>query len=141
MKKIKVDKVILYYMDRVDPDGNLYRFYMYKGMASEIEYFCTEEAGNMTIPIGEGKYVKIVPREELEKEGNPFSKMMLIGVSSVDRLSDCYVYYGLWASESKIKEMIAEYKGRIYEYYEFKEEVINKINETRRKLYIQSWKE
>lgn len=68
-------------------------------------------------------------REELEKEGNPFSKMMLIGVSSVDRLSDCYVYYGLWASESKIKEMIAEYKGRIYEYYEFKEEVINKIEE------------
>lgn len=63
MKTIKVDKVILYYMDRVDPDGNLYRFYMYKGMASEIEYFCTKEAGNMTIPIGEGKYVKIVPKE------------------------------------------------------------------------------
>lgn len=39
MKTIKVDKVILYYMDRVDPDGNLYRFYVYKGMASEIEYF------------------------------------------------------------------------------------------------------
>ena len=53
MKKIKVDKVVLYYMDRVDPDGNLYRFYMYKGMASEIEYFCTEEAGNMTIPMWE----------------------------------------------------------------------------------------
>lgn len=63
MKTIKVDKVILYYMDRVDPDGNLYRFYVYKGMASEIEYFCTEEAGNMTIPIGEGEYVKIVPKE------------------------------------------------------------------------------
>lgn len=28
MKTIKVDKVILYYMDRVDPDGNLYRFYV-----------------------------------------------------------------------------------------------------------------
>lgn len=63
MKKIKVDKVILYYMDRVDPDGNLYRFYVYKGMASEIEYFCTEEAGNMTIPIGEGEYVKIIDDE------------------------------------------------------------------------------
>ena len=37
MKKIKVDKVILYYMDRVDPDGNPYRFYVYKGMASEID--------------------------------------------------------------------------------------------------------
>lgn len=59
-------------------------------------------------------------REELEKEGNPLSKMVLIGVSSVDRLLDCYVYYGLWASESKIEEMIADYKGRIYEYYEFK---------------------
>lgn len=47
MKNIKVDKVILYYMDRVDPDGNLYRFYVYKDMASEIEYFCTEETGNM----------------------------------------------------------------------------------------------
>ena len=58
MKKIKVDKVILYYMDRVDPDGNLYRFYVYKDMASEIEYFCTEETGNMTIPIGEGKYIE-----------------------------------------------------------------------------------
>lgn len=63
MKTIKVDKVILYYMDRVDPDGNPYRFYVYKGMASEIEYFCTEEAGNMTIPIGEGKYIEIVPKE------------------------------------------------------------------------------
>lgn len=61
--RIEVDKVILYYMDRVDPNGNPYRFYVYKGMASEIEYFCTEEAGNMTIPIGEGKYVKIVPKE------------------------------------------------------------------------------
>ena len=30
MKKIKVDKVILYYMDRVDPDGNLYRL-LYMG--------------------------------------------------------------------------------------------------------------
>ena len=40
--RIEVDKVILYYMDRVDPDGNLYRFYVYKDMASEIEYFCTE---------------------------------------------------------------------------------------------------
>lgn len=61
--RIEVDKVILYYMDRVDPDGNLYRFYVYKGMASEIEYFCTEEAGNMTIPIGEGKYIEIMPKE------------------------------------------------------------------------------
>ena len=66
-------------------------------------------------------------REELEKEGISLSEMMLIGVSSVDRLLDCYVYYGLWTSKSKVEEMVADYKGRIYEYYEFKEEVIDKI--------------
>ena len=49
MKKIKVDKVILYYMDRVDPDGNLYRFYVYKDMASEIEYI---EVGKLPYSIG-----------------------------------------------------------------------------------------
>ena len=50
-------------MNKVDQDGNLYRFYVYKGMASEIEYFCTEEAGNMIISIGEGKYIEIIPGE------------------------------------------------------------------------------
>lgn len=63
MKVVEVDKVTLYYMDRVDPDGNLYRFYMYKGMASEIEYFCTEKAGNMIISAGVGESIKIVPKE------------------------------------------------------------------------------
>lgn len=53
---MKADKVISYCMDRVDPDGNLCRFYVHKGMASEIECFCTEEAGNMTMPIGEGEH-------------------------------------------------------------------------------------
>jgi hypothetical protein len=73
--RIEVDKVILYYMDRADPYGNPYRFYVYKGMASEIEYFCTEEAGNMTIPIGEGKYIEIMPkwvdeeRQEIDAKG------------------------------------------------------------------------
>lgn len=61
MKKIKVDKVILYYMDRVDPDGNLYRFYVYKDMASEIEYFCTEEAFNI---------IREWTKEFTEKYGN-----------------------------------------------------------------------
>lgn len=89
MKKIKVDKVILYYMDRVDPDGNLYRFYVYKDMASEIEYFCTEETGNMTIPIGEGKYIEIVPRE-----------IVKIPVRGYRKLT------GIWNRESE--ELIAE---------------------------------
>ena len=38
MKKIKVDKVILYYMDRVDPDGNPYRFYVYMRYIFQIVY-------------------------------------------------------------------------------------------------------
>ena len=60
MKKIKVDKVILYYMDRVDPDGNLYRFYVYKDMASEIEYFCTEETGKYAMITNECRALDII---------------------------------------------------------------------------------
>lgn len=45
MKKIKVDKVILYYMDRVDPDGNLYRFYVYK--VSGLKECSREESFNI----------------------------------------------------------------------------------------------
>jgi hypothetical protein len=63
MKTVEVDKITLYYMDRVDPDGNLYRFYMYKDMASEIEYFCTEEAGNMIISTRVGESIEIIPKE------------------------------------------------------------------------------
>lgn len=88
MKKIKVDKVILYYMDRVDPDGNLYRFYVYKDMASEIEYFCTEETGNMTIPIGEGKYIEIVPREIVKIPVRGYRK--LTGIWNRETCNDRY---------------------------------------------------
>lgn len=102
MKTIKVDKVVLYYMDRVDPDGNLYRFYMYKGMASEIEYFCTEEAGNMTIPIGEGKYIEIMPKE-IEK----------IPVRGYRRLA------GIWNCET------CNGKGwyRLFNYFKYKPDI------------------
>lgn len=96
MKKIKVDKVILYYMDRVDPDGNLYRFYVYKDMASEIEYFCTEETGNMTIPIGEGEYVKIVPKK-IEK----------IPVRGYRKLT------GIWNRETCNGKLIEEFRKGI----------------------------
>lgn len=51
--RIEVDKVILYYMDRVDPDGNLYRFYVYKGMASEVWGGLDED--NNPITGGESK--------------------------------------------------------------------------------------
>lgn len=80
-------------------------------------------------------------KEELEKEGNSLSDMMLIGISSVDKLLDCYVYCGLWASKKKIEEMMDGCKGRIYEYYEFKREVIDKINETNRRSYIRLLRE
>lgn len=96
MKKIKVDKVILYYMDRVDPDGNLYWFYVYKDMASEIEYFCTEETGNMTIPIGEGEYVKIVPKK-IEK----------IPVRGYRKLT------GIWNRETCNGKLIEEFRKGI----------------------------
>ena len=69
MKTIKVDKVILYYMDRVDPDGNLYRFYMYKGMASEIEYFCT----NILLKISQKRILDGIG-EDIPYQKNPLIK-------------------------------------------------------------------
>lgn len=61
MKTIKVDKVILYYMDRVDPDGNLYRFYVYKGMASEnddVFYYCNGiESFKQLAEYGVGEFI------------------------------------------------------------------------------------
>lgn len=104
MKTIKVDKVVLYYMDRVDPDGNLYRFYVYKGMASEIEYFCTKEAGNMTIPIGEGKYVKIVPKEieripvrGYKKAGHDENGNTRYEISLFNATMNVTRYFNLWS--------------------------------------------
>lgn len=113
MKTIKVDKVVLYYMDRVDPDGNLYRFYMYKGMASEIEYFCTEEAGNMTIPIGEGKYVKIVPKEIERIPVRGYRK--LAGIWNCETLFRIvrWDYNRCFKDESLDKDLFVEKYGRV----------------------------
>lgn len=102
MKTIKVDKVILYYMDRVDPDGNLYRFYVYKDMASEIEYFCTEEAGNMTIPIGEGKYIEIVPREIVKIPVRGYRRL----VGKWEEVDSCWGCYE--ETDELIKEVMIE---------------------------------
>lgn len=71
MKTIKVDKVILYYMDRVDPDGNLYRFYVYKGKVMGEHYynkFVHEFNGNIMKMIG---YFR-----GSEKEGQVFCDMI-----------------------------------------------------------------
>mgnify|MGYP002906347367 CR=1 FL=1 len=104
--RIEVDKVILYYMDRVDPDGNLYRFYVYKDMASEIEYFCTEEAGNMTIPIGEGKYIEIVPKEIEKIPVRGYRKLAggcFKNILSGERVKDIDIFF---ESESDFQEAV-----------------------------------
>lgn len=41
MKTIKVDKVVLYYMDRVDPDGNILKMIGYfRGSEKDGQVFC-----------------------------------------------------------------------------------------------------
>lgn len=59
-KKLKVKRVELYYMSKVDNDGNNYRFYVADGLVSNIEYFCTDKTGNMEV-IVEGVAIQIVP--------------------------------------------------------------------------------
>ena len=93
-------------MDRVDPDGNLYRFYVYKDMASEIEYFCTEEAGNMTIPIGEGKYIEIVPKEIEKIPVRGYRKLAggcFKNILSGERVKDIDIFF---ESESDFQEAV-----------------------------------
>lgn len=111
--RIEVDKVILYYMDRVDPDGNPYRFYVYKGMASEIEYFCTEEAGNMTIPIGEGEYVEIVPKKIEKIPVRGYRK--LAGILNFETLFRIvrWDYNRCFKDESLDKDLFVEKYGRV----------------------------
>lgn len=48
----RVDKITVFYMNKVDQDGNNYRFYTVGDLVSEIEYFCTEESGNLRMIIG-----------------------------------------------------------------------------------------
>lgn len=140
MKTIKVDKVILYYMDRVDPDGNLYRFYVYKGMASEIEYFCTEEAGNMTIPIGEGKYVKIVPKEFMKEVGYDLMTTFWEDFSIADKygiagVKDTYRRaFSEWKDDYKFfTELTLVLDHKIWQHYESNRELAA--------LYDRLWRE
>lgn len=100
-------------MDRVDPDGNLYRFYVYKDMASEIEYFCTEEAGNMTIPIGEGKYIEIVPREIVKIPVRGYRR--LVGRWNCETLLRVvrWDYNRCFKDESLDKDLFVEKYGRV----------------------------
>lgn len=50
MKTIKVDKVILYYMDRVDPDGNLYRFSIGLNYLRNLQELSVEAVEYLTGP-------------------------------------------------------------------------------------------
>lgn len=44
--KIEVPFIYVHYMDKVDKDGNNYRFFGNGKVWSGIDYFCSDEAGN-----------------------------------------------------------------------------------------------
>lgn len=60
--KIEVPFIYVHYMNKVDQDGNNYRFFGDGKVWSNIDYFCTEEAGNLLFYNGDIRY-EIVPKE------------------------------------------------------------------------------
>lgn len=60
--KIEVPFIYVHYMNKVDQDGNNYRFFGDGRVWSNIDYFCTEEAGNLLFYNGDIRY-EIVPKE------------------------------------------------------------------------------
>lgn len=75
-----------------------------------------------------------VAKKELNIDGD---ERTLISVTSNDikSLINCYVYYGFYAIESEILEMRKKYTGKVYEYYEFENEVINPIKKAAKDEY------
>ena len=70
-----------------------------------------------------------VAKKELHIDGD---ERILVRVTANDikSLSNCYVYYGLYAIGSEVSEMRKQYNGRVYEYYEFENEVIRPIRKS-----------
>lgn len=56
-----VDKITVFYINKVDQDGNRYRFYTVGELVSDIEYFRIEETGNLKVLMGTNFQIKIVP--------------------------------------------------------------------------------
>ena len=52
-----------------------------------------------------------------------------IAAASVDDLTGCYVFSGYEAVESELKKLMADYKGPVYEYWDF-----DKVMRMRRRL-------
>lgn len=87
-----VNKVTVFYMNRVDQDGNNYRFYMIGNLVSEIEYFCTEEAGNLTIQTGENLQIEITPKEIERIPVKSYRELVGLWNRKTDNKKGWYIY-------------------------------------------------
>lgn len=75
-----------------------------------------------------------VARKELNIDGIE-RKLIRVAAEGIKALTNCYVYYGFYAIESEILEMRKKYDGKVYEYYEFENEVISPIRESAKEEY------
>lgn len=50
-----------------------------------------------------------------------------ISYQSLDALKDCYVFYGGYAFEDELSDLLLHYTGKVYKYYEFQDVVIKPI--------------
>ena len=48
------------------------------------------------------------------------NKLVHIAIGTIDSLKKCYVFYGYSALKKKIDKLVKRYKGKVYEYWEYK---------------------
>lgn len=75
-----------------------------------------------------------VAKKELNVDGIE-RKLISVTAEDIKALTNCYVYCGFYAIESEILEMRKKYAGKVYEYYEFGNEVINPIKKAAKDEY------
>lgn len=69
------------------------------------------------------------------------SDLICCTYSSIDSLCECYVFTGAYISEKLYNELISSYSGKIYEYDEYRNEVIKPILAKRKEIFIRELKD
>lgn len=74
--------------------------------------------------------------EELRCRGKE-GEFTNVGISTVGRLTECYVYSGFYIFNSDLEKMVTDYTGLIYDYYQYEKEIIIPLkNEEREQCRI-----
>lgn len=125
----------------IGKSGPLYTCYSYAQPSARFQAFGGSKfditLSDGTIEHCSGQWwdgITKVAKKELNIDGIE-RKLIRVTAEGIKALTNCYVYCGFYAVESEILEMRKKYDGKVYEYYEFANEVINPIRESAKEEY------